>query len=344
MSTSISTKSAAEPAAQVFYDDFNDGNIDDWITFGFNSTSLEDAVANFTLSDGSLRAQGENGSYAAHACPVSSVGTWRFDVDCVSTSNNHFTVAFISGVPTNDTSSPTFEYGLTIVTGVFDRFDTEFVLYRRDVGSIYLSNVIGRYNLETVSGWYHIDVTRNAIGMFKVYFNGTLGISGADGMYDTAEYFAFHSVGGPAIDNVNVTNTIDIDPDPPVLNNPGFQEILDNETFFLDLEASDYSGISTWWLNDTEHFTIDTNGDIENATILTEGLYGIQVSVNDTSNNIQTIEFTLNVTASTTGTTGTGTYTGEGPGGFDTMTLFLIAGGSVVIIIVLVVVIKSKKS
>ena len=349
MSILISTDSAAVPAEIVFYDDFNDGNIDDWITWGFNDTSFEEDVANFTLTDGSLRAQGENVSYAAHACHISSVGTWRFDVDCADTSNNHFTVAFISGTPTNDTLSPTYEYGLTIVTGVFGEFDTEFVLYRRNVGSLDISNKIGRYDLETVSGWHHIDVTRNAIGTFKVYFNGTLRITGTDRLYDSAEYFAFHSKGGPAIDNVNVTNTIDIDPDPPVLVNPENKEILENETFFLDLEATDYSPISKWWLNDTEHFAIDSNGDITNTTILTPGTYGIRVSVNDTLNNIKTVEFTLTVhpVSTTTGTgtetTDTNTETTDTDGGIDTTTIILIAGGGIVIILVLVVVVKSRK-
>jgi hypothetical protein len=327
--------SSSVVSAEVWSDNFNDGDISDWSVWGWNGTDAEKFDGNFTLADGSLRTQGDNTSIAIHSYPTTAVGTWSFDVDCVDNDNHHFYVAFFAGTPTNDTLDPPHEYGLMVVTGVFAAFDTEFVLYRRDAGSFTLSNVIGRYNLETVSGWHHIDITHDADGRFCAYFNETLGISGSDGTYDNAEYFSFYSPGGPAIDNVRVSNSIDIDKVGPFLSNPGNQEIDVGEAFLLDLDATDYSGISKWWCNDTEHFSIDSNGDIENATILASGSYGIQVSVNDTANYITTIEFTLTVITPTT-TSGTG-------GGFDSLTIILIAGGGILVIIVLIVVMKSRK-
>ena len=338
MSIAISTNSAVVPANVVWSDDFNDGNIDDWYRWGFNASSFEEAEANFTLADGSLRAQGLNSSYASHAYSITSgKATWEFDVDCVNNSNGHFYIAFMSGPPSGVVGDPSNEYGIMVVTGSVGVFESEFVLYRRAQGSLDLTYVLGRYHLETVTGWHHIAITRNALGMFKVYFNGTLRISGNDNTFsfNSAGYFAIYSTGGPALDNIYVDDEIILDPDgPPTLNLPDDQEILENETFFLDLEASDYSGISTWWVNDTEHFTIDSVGDITNATILTPGIYGIQVSVNDTLNNIKTVEFTLTVHEVTPIDNGSG---------LDLMTLILMAGGGVLVIIVIVVLVKSRK-
>jgi parallel beta-helix repeat protein len=55
-------------------------------------------------------------------------------------------------------------------------------------------------------------------------------------------------------------------------------------TFSYDLDADDLSGISQWWINSSV-FTIDSNGLIENNTILPVGVYWIQVFVNDTIGN-----------------------------------------------------------
>jgi len=343
-------------SAEVWSDNFNDEDISDWSVWGWNTTDAEKFVGNYTLTNGALRTQGENTTRFDHACQITANATWSFDVDCVNTSESHFSIAFFAGIPTNETLNMPYEYGILVVTGVFGAFDTEFVLYRRNAGSLTLSNIIGRYNLETVTGWHHIDVTRDEVGHFYAYFNGTLGISGSDGFYDNAEYFSFYARGGPAIDNLVVTDEF-YDPLPPVVSYPGDMEILENASFVAHLNATDFSGISTWWLNDTEHFSIDSDGVITTTTTLTPGTYGIQVSVNDTLNNIMTIEFTLTVlqittttdtgteTGTVTGTdTDTGTVTTDTDNGIDPLTIVLIAGGGIIIILVLVIVVKSRKS
>jgi len=332
----------ARISAELWSDDFSDGNIDDWEIWGYNATDAELSPGSFSTADESLRADSVNTSVASHECQMTT-GTWSFDVDCVSTDSNHFYVAFFSDEPTNDTMTPPYEYGIMVVTGAFASFDTEFVLYRRDSGSIYLANLIGRYDLNEVTGWHHIDITRDSEGRFYAYFNSTLRIGGVDTTYTIAEYFSFYTLGGPAIDNIYVSNSIDIDKVGPFLTNPGDQIITTRDAFLLDLNASDYTGISTWWLNDTEHFTIDAGGVIENATILTYPVYGLAVSVNDTLGYTTTIEFRVSVqpfdTLSPTATTSSST----GGEGMDTLTLTLIAGGVIAVVAIVVLVIKVKK-
>ncbi len=324
-------------SAEVWSEDFSDGNIDDWEIWGYNATDAEPCPGIFSVADGSLRSDTVNTSVASHECQVTT-GTWSFDVDCVSTDSNHFYVAFFSDEPTNDTMTPPYEYGIMVVTGAFASFDTEFVFYRRDSGSIYLANLIGRYDLNEVTGWHHIDITRDSQGRFYAYFNGTLRIGGVDTTYTIAEYFSFYSLGGPAIDNVHVSNSIDYDQVAPFLDIPVDQAINEGESFYLQLDVTDYTGISNWWLNDTEHFSIDGNGVIGNATSLAPGSYGLQVSVNDTFDYTTSVEFTISVNEITTNTT----TTTNGPG-IDTITLALIAGGLIAVVVIVVLVIKVKR-
>jgi hypothetical protein len=66
-------------------------------------------------------------------------------------------------------------------------------------------------------------------------------------------------------------------------------------SFRYDLNASDYSGIGTWYVNNTVHFAIDGLGIITNTTSLTVGVYNLRVNVTDILGNIQTATFKLTV-------------------------------------------------
>jgi len=201
-------------AATNWSDDFNDKVPDGWTFDGFNVTesSANEVPANYTLEDGNLRFIGEYETHAYHASDVTT-GTWSFDVDCVNTRRNHTQIAFMSdGIPANLTGeSPSFpaEYGIFIVTSTFGSFDNEFALYRRDTDSFVLSHVIGRYSVSSLSGWYHIDVSRDSTGYFQVSINGTLRIGGTDNQFDSSSYFGFYGGSGPAIDNIVVTEAIE---------------------------------------------------------------------------------------------------------------------------------------
>ncbi|KKN41841.1 hypothetical protein LCGC14_0719320, partial [marine sediment metagenome] len=85
------------------------------------------------------------------------------------------------------------------------------------------------------------------------------------------------------------------------LTAPTWDEIPDNQTmefgssFYFKLNASDLSGISAWWLNDTTNFTIASNGMITNVSQVPVGVYWLQVSVNDTQNQINSTIFKITV-------------------------------------------------
>ncbi len=76
-----------------------------------------------------------------------------------------------------------------------------------------------------------------------------------------------------------------IDTSTPVWHPPPTDQMSEyGLEFYYDVDALDYSGVSTYWLNDTR-FSMSPAGEITNATFLDLGDYPLAVSVNDTYGN-----------------------------------------------------------
>ncbi|RKY29368.1 MAG: hypothetical protein DRP74_08915, partial [Candidatus Omnitrophota bacterium] len=67
-----------------------------------------------------------------------------------------------------------------------------------------------------------------------------------------------------------------------------------------DFNASDNVAVDCWQVNDTTHFAIDCTGQLTNATNLAIGLYWINLTINDTSNNINSTVIWVNITPADT--------------------------------------------
>jgi hypothetical protein len=65
--------------------------------------------------------------------------------------------------------------------------------------------------------------------------------------------------------------------------------------FSYDLDAESLLGIDTWSLNDSSYFTIDSNGLIQNSSVVPVGVYGLAATVNDTLGRSKTAEFSVTV-------------------------------------------------
>ncbi len=82
---------------------------------------------------------------------------------------------------------------------------------------------------------------------------------------------------------------------PPVWDEPLSDQIIEyGYTLSYDIDASDFSGLDTWSVNDSL-FQIDNSGILTNATTLDLGTYAIMVSVNDTIGNVLTGTVTITV-------------------------------------------------
>jgi hypothetical protein len=131
---------------------------------------------------------------------------------------------------------------------------------------------------------------------------------------------------------------------PPIWITVPFDQVVElGEDFVYNLDATDMSGIGSWWLNDTTYFTIDQDGTITNSTPLEVGIYSVLVSVSDTLGNIQSSEITITVVDTTSPTT-TPTTTDTTPEGIDPL-MILVLGlgiGGVTVVVIAIVCLKKR--
>lgn len=103
-------------------------------------------------------------------------------------------------------------------------------------------------------------------------------------------------VGRPQL---NITYTIS----GPDTEAPTWTLIPENATLFInvdalnvDFTATDNVAIDDYFINWTTNFTIDGTGQLTNSSLMALGIHHINVSVNDTSNNINSTIYQVNIT------------------------------------------------
>ncbi|MFX1582105.1 MAG: hypothetical protein ACFFCJ_07765, partial [Promethearchaeota archaeon] len=90
--------------------------------------------------------------------------------------------------------------------------------------------------------------------------------------------------------------SITIDATPPDWDQPPTNQVSEfGSPFHYDLNASDWHGVDTWWINDTTNFDIDAAGIITNNSVLNVDVYWVQVWVNDTLGNTRTTTYSVTV-------------------------------------------------
>jgi len=90
----------------------------------------------------------------------------------------------------------------------------------------------------------------------------------------------------------------DSDTTPPYfINFPYNMEVFSNENIIQEINASDETALDCFSINDSDNFEINCSGYFQNKTAVAIGLYNINVTINDTSNNIDSAVFYVNVSA-----------------------------------------------
>ncbi|MFC1728648.1 hypothetical protein ACFLZ7_04280 [Nanoarchaeota archaeon] len=101
-----------------------------------------------------------------------------------------------------------------------------------------------------------------------------------------------------AAGNYNDTSVTSLninDVTPPTWDQTPSNQVVEYPTSLIyDVNASDNSAIDSYFVNDSK-FDIDSSGVITNATSLSVGIYSVNISVNDTSNNLLSILITITV-------------------------------------------------
>ncbi|MBM3246922.1 hypothetical protein FJZ17_00045 [Candidatus Pacearchaeota archaeon] len=82
----------------------------------------------------------------------------------------------------------------------------------------------------------------------------------------------------------------------PTFNNLTNQTVLYGNAFTYQINATDASGISCYTVNDTTNFNVNCSGYLKNNTLLAVGLYNLNITVNDTLNNLASRTIFVNAT------------------------------------------------
>lgn len=104
-----------------------------------------------------------------------------------------------------------------------------------------------------------------------------------------------------AYDNItkndwDANRTFYIDSIPPAFTNLTNKEIYNNQSLNFDINATDAGlGVNCFAVNDTSKFSIDCAGVLKNTTALSIGMYWLNISVNDTLNNLNSSVISINV-------------------------------------------------
>ena len=175
----------------------------------------------------------------------------------------------------NDTTSPVF----TTINNI----------------SIYTNqSVLGDYSatdLDTIT-WNLNDTTKFSINLTgDIYNTSSLSI----GVYYLIVYIN-DSSNNKVTKDINITVNSQVDTSPPIITNPSNQTLELNVTGLLvDFSATDDTGIGTWLVNDSTNFQINSTGWIKNITMLINKTYFVNITINDSSNNLNSTIFKIDV-------------------------------------------------
>ncbi|MFH1520735.1 MAG: hypothetical protein ABID61_03760, partial [Candidatus Micrarchaeota archaeon] len=97
----------------------------------------------------------------------------------------------------------------------------------------------------------------------------------------------------------NGTFYVAVDTTPPTITSASNQTTATALNFVTQFTATDTNGIGNWAVNNT-NFTMNSSGYIRNNSILTAGVYWLNISVNDSANNTASQVLWVNVTQSPT--------------------------------------------
>jgi parallel beta-helix repeat protein len=143
------------------------------------------------------------------------------------------------------------------------------------------------------------------------------------GLHDL-EIVIYHISGHTLTASVAVT--VDDETAPTWVSTPTDQVIEYGQALSYQLLAADPSGIQSWAVNDTVHFSI-VDGLLTNNGVLAPGSYGLQITVEDPYGNQLSVIITVTVRESLLGP----------------MLLFVAAGGGIVLVVVIIIIAKKKQ-
>lgn len=195
---------ATSSEAVVWSDDFDDKEFDGWTFQG-----------NFTAAEGTLKAlecptcrHGMN--LASHPSPI-AYGTWSFDIYISSALTPRMVIMFIGDFAPQIPPPADHEihvYMLEILE--YDKTMLNLIKLTGKGENQTPTNLVSYRATRGLSGWQHVDITRETDGRFRVHLNRKLVMEAVDASITTSQSFCFLAPAGKALDNIVVSKTIHI--------------------------------------------------------------------------------------------------------------------------------------
>ncbi|MFX1538799.1 MAG: hypothetical protein ACFFDI_31815 [Promethearchaeota archaeon] len=333
----------------VWSEDFEVGPFDDWYLRGYeviNDTFYFYPDAAPTITNGLLQYPNHSRetSYGSMAITNSTqaYGAWSFDFYVTPGLNHTPFCGFhpVSNLVLNssglDIDDP-YLYGYYVLLGEITPDGTPRIdFYEVNSGN---DHRIYNYELETpFTGSYHVEVTRDLSGTWRIYFDDMFLYSVVDNTTTTSERVAISNrFGDPAFDNITLAETF-TDTHAPSITPPVHTPSAPNTSQTIDISVlieDDYAVSSveiyyridgsSWQHTALDHiaheFYSGTIGPFSGAT-LEYYIKAVDTSSNEASSATKTVSIVESPTISTTTTTTKTTTTAESTPSFEWILLF----------------------
>jgi hypothetical protein len=188
------------PAGIIWSDDFNDGNFQGWsVTRG-----------GYSATENLIRGTTTTWNYIEHPSTVAH-GTWSFDHNFYAgldgiwqPVDGDLAIWFIAnGHQSGDTTQADNGYFL-----VFHPHVDAIELWMDPGDEGYNRVLLGSWTPPDFVKWWHVEITRDSDGEFKVYLDDVLRIQATDTTYDSSIFFGFLGYNQQEMDNVVVSDSV----------------------------------------------------------------------------------------------------------------------------------------
>jgi hypothetical protein len=199
----ISTCAITSNAAGNWSEDFEEGPLDDWTLFGWESMDSPVTIeGNFSAVSHMLEVLDDDLNVARHSSNV-TVGTWSFDMFVPEDDYGFIRVEFMSNGASLEAHG---NMSWVAFSAWFYGTEPLFYFLYGTESSKHLLKTIDK----PLAGWHHIEVSRNSDNRFLLTLNGTLEANVTSTLVTSSTYFQVlcNNVTGAAIDNIVVEEPI----------------------------------------------------------------------------------------------------------------------------------------
>jgi hypothetical protein len=288
-------------------------------TYLFNATTGQNYTANASLETFVLSITNNTGS-----CDVlfneTSPKVFGYSFRVYTNCNSPFvlrrngTIIGNNSVQTLGAGTWTFNVTRNDSQNYTNTFDQETFTISQATGEVYTYINNSRANFTATNGTATANIWLNTSrntgeGTIELWLNGTKINEGSSPLSNNTNLTSgLYNITGVLPSTQNYTYDIEtwwvnITPPAPDTTPPYFNNLRNfthdiNTSFSNSITATDDTGISWYWLNDTTYFNINGGtGLITNQTNLSRvEIHWINISVNDTSNNMNSSIFYINIT------------------------------------------------